>query len=395
MKISFYDPPRLQGKSLKSAIPFHILLKPVGSGCNLKCDYCYYPQHNEQKAAPMLKAMLEPFIKNYIAAQPAYTKEINFVWQGGEPLLAGLDFYKRAIALQQKYAPHGVRIINTLQTNATLLTPSWCRFLKQHDFVIGVSLDGPESIHDQYRHDRRGNSGSYASVIKGIALLQQFDIEFNILTVVHDGVAHLGKEIYLHFVQLGIRYIQFQLLMLEGDAIHQGFTLSANNWGLFLSSVYQQWQASGHIGRVFVMNIEQVYSQYFTQVSSTCVHSERCGTNMMMETQGEIYACDHQANQSHYLGQFNGQQGFSDFVEASISLPFGQNKSRRKECQQCSVKMVCQGGCPAHLNQFGRNQLCEGYFAFFSLVLAPIRQYQRNAQGVQHWRNAFLKNAVA
>ncbi|ELZ5938971.1 anaerobic sulfatase maturase [Providencia vermicola] len=391
MKIAFYDPPVVDKKSVRSAIPFHILLKPVGSGCNLKCDYCYYPQNNEQKAAPMIKDMLEPFIKNYIASQPIYTKEINFVWQGGEPLLAGLDFYKRAMSLQQKYVPQGVRIINTLQTNATLLTPAWCRFFKQHDFIIGVSLDGPEHIHNRYRHDRRGNNGSYLAVLQGIKLLQQFAIEFNILTVVHDGVAHLGKEIYLHLVELGAHYIQFQPLMLEGDAINQGFTLSANNWGQFLSSVYRQWQASAHIGKVFVMNIEQVYSQYFTHVSTSCVHSERCGTNMMMETKGEIYACDHQANKSHYLGKFNGQQGFSEFVTSAISLPFGQNKSRRKECQQCAVKMVCQGGCPAHVNLLGRNQLCEGYFAFFSLVLEPIRQYQRNAQGVQRWRNAMLK----
>lgn len=137
------------------------------------------------------------------------------------------------MSLQQKYVPQGVRIINTLQTNATLLTPAWCRFFKQHDFIIGVSLDGPEHIHNRYRHDRRGNNGSYLAVLQGIKLLQQFAIEFNILTVVHDGVAHLGKEIYLHLVELGAHYIQFQPLMLEGDAINQGFTLSANNWGQF------------------------------------------------------------------------------------------------------------------------------------------------------------------
>lgn len=390
MKIAFYDPPVLQAKPLRSAIPFHILLKPVGAGCNLKCDYCYYPQQEQQKAAPMIKAMLEPFIKNYVASQPAYSKEINFVWQGGEPLLAGLDFYKRAVSLQKKYAPQGVRIINTLQTNATLLTPAWCRFFKQHDFVIGVSLDGPANIHNRYRHDRRGNTGSYDAVINGIHLLQQFDIEFNILTVVHDDVAELGREIYLHFVQLGARYIQFQPLMSEGDAIGQGFTLSADNWGKFLSTVYQQWQQKHHIGKIFVMNIEQVYSQYFTQVSTSCVHSERCGTNMMMETKGEIYACDHQADQSHYLGVFNGESGFSDFVNSSVALPFGQNKSRRKECQQCDVKMVCQGGCPAHVNHSGRNQLCEGYYAFFSKVLEPVRQFPRNALGVQGWRREVL-----
>lgn len=386
MKIAFHDNPPIFTPPTRAVVPFHILLKPVGAGCNLKCDYCYYPEDQLTRPKPMIKDSLEPFIRNYIASQPAYSKEVNFVWQGGEPLLAGLDFYKKAIALQQKYAPKHIKISNSLQTNATLLTPAWCRFLKQHNFIIGVSLDGPKEIHDRYRSDKKGQQGSYDAVLKGIRLLQEFSIEFNILTVVHDSVANQAQTIYDHFVQLGVQFIQFQPLMVEGSALLHHFTLTASNWGQFLSDIYFRWQSQKHIGKVFVMNIEQVYSQYFTHVSQTCVHSERCGTNLIMETQGEIFACDHQMDASHYLGNFSEQAPFSELVSSSISLPFGQNKSTRRECQTCTVKAVCQGGCPAHINSTGKNALCEGYFQFFDAVMTPLRKYERSLHGVQQWQ---------
>lgn len=394
MKITFHNNPPSLSPPSRAAVPFHILLKPVGAGCNLKCDYCYYPEDQLAKPKPMIKEMLEPFIRSYIASQPTYSKEINFVWQGGEPLLAGLDFYKKAIALQQKYAPNHVTISNSLQTNATLLTPAWCRFFKQHHFIIGVSLDGPKDIHDSYRFAKKGRQGSYDEVLKGIRLLQEFGIEFNILTVVHDAVAHQAQRIYDHFIELGIQFIQFQPLMMEGSAIEHHFTLTAHNWGKFLTDIYLHWQSQQHLGKVFVMNIEQVYSQYFTYVSQTCVHSERCGTNLIMETQGEIFACDHQINADHYVGHFSPHTAFSELVENSIALPFGQRKSTRRECQSCSVKAVCQGGCPAHINLAGRNALCEGYFQFFNTVMTPLRKYERNQRGIQQWRRAIMHESA-
>lgn len=386
MKIAFYDSLSSFSPPTRAVVPFHILLKPVGAGCNLKCDYCYYPEDQLPRPKPMIKEMLEPFIRNYIASQPTYSKEINFVWQGGEPLLAGLDFYKKAIDLQQKYAPKHVKISNSLQTNGTLLTPAWCRFLKQHNFIIGVSLDGPKEIHDRYRLDKKGQQGSYNAVLKGIRLLQEFDIEFNILTVVHDAVANQAQTIYEHFIQLGVKFIQFQPLMTEGSALEHQFTLTAPNWGKFLTDIYLHWKSQRHVGNVHVMNIEHVYSQYFTHVSQTCVHSERCGTNLVMEAQGQIFACDHQINSNHHIGNILEQTPLSELVLNSIELPFGQNKSTRRECQSCTVKAVCQGGCPAHINSMGKNKLCEGYFQFFNTVMAPLRKYERSMRGVQQWR---------
>ncbi|WP_426507552.1 anaerobic sulfatase maturase [Serratia proteamaculans] len=371
----------------RASVPFNLLLKPIGAGCNLACNYCYYPQRQGERTQKMDDGLLEDFIRRYIAAQPRYSREINFVWQGGEPLLAGIGFYKRALALQQKYAPPGVRVSNSMQTNGTLLNAAWCRLFKQHDFIIGVSLDGDRQIQDAHRPDKRGDS-SYDDALRGIALLHRHHIDFNLLVVVHDGVVERAQEMYDHFVTLGARYLQFQPLMLEGDAPEAGYGLSAANWGRFMLAIYRRWRGQGHWGKVFVMNIEHVYAQYFTQVSPSCVHAERCGGNLVMEPDGRLYACDHLMDAQHYLGHFSQQTPFADYVSAATSMAFGQVKSLRRECQSCSVKSVCQGGCPAHIGADRYNRLCAGYYAFFSALLEPLRAYPRSPQGAMQWRIA-------
>lgn len=214
----------------RAAAPFHLLVKPIGAGCNLGCRYCYYPQRQQERTRKMDDDLLAEFIRGYIAAQPRYSREINFVWQGGEPLLAGIGFYKRALALQRRYAPPGVRISNSLQTNGTLLNDAWCRLFRQHHFILGVSLDGDREVQDAHRPDKRGGA-SYDAALRGIALLQRHQIDFNLLMVVHDGVADRAEAIYDHAVAIGARYLQFQPLMLEGDAPTAGYGLSAANWG--------------------------------------------------------------------------------------------------------------------------------------------------------------------
>lgn len=375
----------------RASVPFHMLIKPIGAGCNLACNYCYYPQRD--KAQKMDEALLEDFIRHYIASQPRYSREINFVWQGGEPLLAGIGFYKRALALQQKYAPPGVLISNSLQTNGTLLNAAWCRLFKQHQFIIGVSLDGDRQIQDAHRPDKRGNS-SYDAALRGIVLLQQHQIEFNLLVVVHDGVADRAQEMYDHFVALGVRYLQFQPLMLEGDAPAAGYGLSAANWGRFMVAIYRRWRNQRHRGQVFIINIEHVYAQYFTHVSPNCVHSARCGGNMVMEPDGSVYACDHLIDAEHRLGRFDDASQFAGYVDAAIEMDFGKTKSLRRECQSCSVKSVCQGGCPAHIGKDRYNRLCAGYYAFFSEVLAPLHAFARTTQGAMLWRASVLPSQV-
>lgn len=371
----------------RAAVPFHLLVKPIGAGCNLGCHYCYYPQRQDQRSRKMDDGLLEDFIRRYIAAQPGYSREINFVWQGGEPLLAGLGFYKRALALQQKHAPPGVKISNSLQTNGTLLNDAWCRLFKQHQFIIGVSLDGDRQIQDTHRPDKRGG-GSYDDALRGIGLLQRHQIEFNLLVVVHDGVAEQAQAMYDHFVALGARYLQFQPLMLEGDAPAGGYGLSAANWGEFMLAVYRRWRSQRHLGKVFVMNIEHVYAQYFTHVSPSCVHAERCGGNLVMEPDGRLYACDHLIDAQHYLGHVDRRTSFAGHAAAAAEMAFGKTKSLRRECQSCSVKSVCQGGCPAHVGQDRYNRLCAGYYRFFSALLEPLRAYPRSPQGAMQWRAA-------
>ena len=371
----------------RSPVPFHILMKPIGPACNLACRYCYYPQ-DETPVNKLDEARLEQFIRRYIAAQPVGAREINFVWQGGEPLLAGLSFYKKALALQARYAPDGVTISNSLQTNGTLINDAWCRLFREHRFIIGLSLEGSEALQDQHRPDKRGRA-SWPAALRGIGFLHQHQLDFNLLVVVHNEMAAHAAAIYDRLVSLGARYLQFQPLMSEGAALREGYQLSADNWGRFMVGIWRQWQKRCDKGRVFVINIEQAWAQYFTHTSGSCVHSARCGSNLVMEPDGELYACDHLINAEHRLGRLDDMT-LAHAVDASVQLPFGQQKSLRRECQTCAVKMVCQGGCPAHLNAAGNNRLCGGYYRFFSEILAPVRPFSRDLQGLQAWRAAFV-----
>ncbi|WP_410315250.1 radical SAM protein, partial [Klebsiella pneumoniae] len=265
----------------RSPVPFHILMKPIGPACNLACRYCYYPQ-DETSVNKMDDARLEQFIRRYIAAQPAGAREINFVWQGGEPLLAGLSFYKKALALQARYAPDGVTISNSLQTNGTLINDAWCRLFREHGFIIGLSLEGNEALQDYHRPDKRGRS-TWSAALRGIDLLHQHQVDFNLLVVVHNEMAAHAAAIYDRLVSLGARYLQFQPLMSEGAALREGYQLSADNWGRFMVGIWRQWRKRCDRGRVFVINIEQAWAQYFTHTSGSCVHSARCGSNLVME----------------------------------------------------------------------------------------------------------------
>ena len=336
-------------------------------------------------------ARLEQFIRRYIAAQPAGAREINFVWQGGEPLLAGLSFYKKALALQARYAPDGVTISNSLQTNGTLINDAWCRLFREHGFIIGLGLEGNEALQDYHRPDKRGRS-TWSAALRGIDLLHQHQVDFNLLVVVHNEMAAHAAAIYDRLVSLGARYLQFQPLMSEGAALREGYQLSADNWGRFMVGIWRQWRKRCDRGRVFVINIEQAWAQYFTHTSGSCVHSARCGSNLVMESDGQLYACDHLINTEHRLGRLD-EQTLAAAVDASVQLPFGQQKSLRRECQTCSVKMVCQGGCPAHLNAAGNNRLCGGYYRFFSDILAPLRPFSRDLNGLKAWRAAFVGTA--
>ncbi|KKJ18010.1 radical SAM protein, partial [Klebsiella pneumoniae] len=208
-------------------------------------------------------------------------------------------------------------------------------------------------------------------------------VDDHLLVVVHNEMAAHAAAIYDRLVSLGARYLQFQPLMSEGAALREGYQLSADNWGRFMVGIWRQWRKRCDRGRVFVINIEQAWAQYFTHTS---------GSNLVMEPDGQLYACDHLINAEHRLGRLD-EQTLAAAVDASVQLPFGQQKSLRRECQTCSVKMVCQGGCPAHLNAAGNNRLCGGYYRFFSDILAPLRPFSRDLNGLKAWRAAFVGTA--
>ncbi len=373
----------------RSPVPFHILMKPIGPACNLACRYCYYPQ-DETPVNKMDDARLEQFIRRYIAAQPAGARKSTLSGRGraaaGRP-----ELLQKALALQARYAPDGVTISNSLQTNGTLINDAWCRLFREHGFIIGLSLEGNEALQDYHRPDKRGRS-TWSAALRGIDLLHQHQVDFNLLVVVHNEMAAHAAAIYDRLVSLGARYLQFQPLMSEGAALREGYQLSADNWGRFMVGIWRQWRKRCDRGRVFVINIEQAWAQYFTHTSGSCVHSARCGSNLVMEPDGQLYACDHLINAEHRLGRLD-EQTLAAAVDASVQLPFGQQKSLRRECQTCSVKMVCQGGCPAHLNAAGNNRLCGGYYRFFSDILAPVRPFSRDLNGLKAWRAAFVGTA--
>ncbi|MEN3207639.1 radical SAM protein [Klebsiella pneumoniae] len=373
----------------RSPVPFHILMKPIGPACNLACRYCYYPQ-DETPVNKMDDARLEQFIRRYIAAQPAGAREINFVWQGGEPLLAGLSFYKKALALQARYAPDGVTISNSLQTNGTLINDPWCRLFREHGFIIGLSLEGNEALQDYHRPDKRGRS-TWSAALRGIDLLHQHQVDFNLLVVVHNEMAAHAAAIYDRLVSLGARYLQFQPLMSEGAALREGYQLSADNWG-------RLWSASGDsggsaaIGGGCSLSISNRRGRSISLIPAAAACTAPAAAQPVMEPDGQLYACDHLINAEHRLGRLD-EQTLAAAVDASVQLPFGQQKSLRRECQTCSVKMVCQGGCPAHLNAAGNNRLCGGYYRFFSDILAPVRPFSRDLNGLKAWRAAFVGTA--
>ncbi len=372
----------------RSSIPFHILSKAIGSNCNLACRYCYYPQESHPGGRMDIN-LLEKFIREYIEKHPSYSKSINFVWQGGEPLLAGISFYKSVVAFQEKYRPKDVKITNSVQTNGTLITDEWSIFFKEHQFIVGISLDGDATLNDKHRIDKQGR-GSHSKIIQGIKNLLIHQVEFNLLVVVHDEMIGFSKEIYQYLVELGARYIQFQPLTSGGRASNK-YQLSEELWGNFLIDIYTEWRVSDHVGKVFVTNIENSYVQYFMQFSPTCVHSKACGNQLALEVNGNFYACDHLINQEYYLGNLLETDSLVDMLNLSVTMPFGINKSKRMECQTCRVKLLCEGGCPTHIDSHGYNSLCKGYFQFFSVILNEIGEYPRNQEGLLAWQKHLNK----
>ncbi len=372
--------------------PFHIMTKPIGPICNLNCSYCFYlrkekyfPQHHRAADFRMDDATLRTYIRNYIAAQPG--AEVSFAWQGGEPTLLGLDFFKRVVEYQRQFLPPGKRIHNALQTNGTLLNDAWCRFFAEQRFLIGLSLDGPRELHDRYRVTR-GGKPTFDEVMRGLQLLKTHRAEFNTLTVVHRDLAHHPREVYEFLRAQGSGFMQFIPLVervatgtkeLVGPAplkiwVPQSevapWSVEPLQFGLFLSDIFDQW-VRRDVGRVYVQTFDVQLGIWAGQGSGLCVFSETCGNALAMEHTGDVYACDHFVFPQFRLGNIHDTP-LKDLVESPVQRKFGRDKrdTLPAYCRRCDVRFACNGECPK--NRFaitpdgepGLNYLCPGYKHF-------------------------------
>jgi uncharacterized protein len=363
------------------------MLKPRGPICDLDCSYCYYL--SKERLYPgssfhMTDEILEALTRQYIASQPA--PEIVFGWQGGEPTLMGIDFFQRALELQRRYAPEGLRVLNTLQTNGMHLDDDWCRFLKKHGFLVGISIDGPAHLHDTYRRDKGGHP-TFEKVMGGLDLLKRHAVEFNVLTTVHAAnVDHplvvyrfLRDDVGAQFVQL-IPIVErdndtgFQ----EGNKATERSTTS-HRWGQFLIRVFNEW-VHRDVGRVFVQLFDISLAAWVGQRSGLCVFEKTCGGALALEHNGDLYSCDHYVEPSHLLGNVL-EQPLVELVTSPFQHRFGSAKldALPRHCRACEVRFVCNGGCPKNRfvttpdNEPGLNYLCEGYRAFFNHIGPAMR----------------------
>jgi uncharacterized protein len=353
---------------------FHVMLKPRGPVCNLACDYCYYL--SKQSLYPdagflMSDEVLEAFTRQYIGAQNV--PEVTFGWQGGEPLLMGLDFFRRAVALQQANHRPGVRVINALQTNGTLLDDAWCRFLHEHDFLVGLSLDGPREMHDTHRLDKSGKP-SFDRAMAGLAYLKAHKVEFNILTTVHAANAEHPAEVYRFLRdEAGTHFIQFiPIVARDGDGVSPQ-SVTAKQYGDFLIGVFDQW-VRRDVGRVFVQVFDVALAAWTGQRPGLCVLDKTCGNALVLEHNGDLYSCDHFVEPHHRLGNILDTP-LVEMVGSEQQRRFGLGKrdALPEVCRACEVRFVCNGGCPKNRMEAGLNHLCEGYRAFFRHIDEPMR----------------------
>ncbi|MCX5851563.1 MAG: anaerobic sulfatase maturase [Deltaproteobacteria bacterium] len=391
-----------QRKSDSAPQGIHVVAKPIGPLCNLECEYCFYLEKqalfDSGGQYRMSDKVLTAFITSYITAQP--TPAVEFVWQGGEPTLLGIDFFKRVVELQRQFAG-GKMISNSLQTNGTLLDVEWCRFLKKHNFMVGISLDGPKEIHDRYRRDHQGKS-TFDRVMHGLNLLQEYKVDYNVLACVARETAASPLEVYSFLRDAGVEFIQFtpiverlpdaccsQLgLSLAGPSFLgkeepqtevTPWTVIPEEYGDFLIAVYEEW-IRHDVGKVFVMNFEWALNAWIGNPSPVCIHAEQCGRSVVTEHNGDVYACDHCVYPEYRLGNIL-TDNLLQMVGKSIQSGFGITKESAlpRWCGECEVLAACRGGCPKHRftrtwdNEPGLHYLCEGYKKFF----LHIRKYLR------------------
>lgn len=372
------------------ARPMYVMLKPAGSLCNLRCKYCYYLEkdklYKQCKNHVISDELLEKFIKEYIEAQT--TPQVLFTWHGGETLMRPISFYKRALELQRIYG-RGRQIDNCIQTNGTLLNDEWCQFFKENNFLVGVSIDGPQEFHDEYRRTAT-NKPTFVKVMNGINLLNKYGVEWNALAVVNDYNADYPLEFYRFFKQIGCKYIQFSPIvervvkredgltlapgMQGGDTGLADFSITPEQWGNFLCTIFDEW-VHNDVGEYFVQLFDATLANWVGQAPGVCILAEECGHAGVMEFNGDVYSCDHFVYPEHLLGNLHTKT-ITEMMYSEQQNKFAKMKKQMlpQQCKECKFLFACHGECPKnrYLNDkygnYGLNYLCKGYRQFFEHV---------------------------
>ncbi len=380
------------------AKPLYVMLKPAGAHCNLACKYCYYLEKNKLYPTAqrhlMSDEMLEQFTREYIEAQTM--SQVLFTWHGGEPLLRSIDFYRKALSLQQKYAG-GRRIDNVIQTNGTLLTDEWCEFFAQNHWLVGISIDGPQPYHDHYRLTAAGKP-SWQKVMQGIKLLKKHGVEWNAMAVVNAYNVNHPLEFYRFFKENGCQFLQFTPIVERQTRHEDGRTLASladkneiplseasvtpEQWGYFLSAIFDEWVRKD-VGKIFVEIFDCTLANWMGVSPGICAYSKECGHAGVMEHNGDVYSCDHFVFPEYKLGNIR-DHSLIDMLYGEQQQEFSRLKhsSLPRQCKECDMEFACHGECPK--NRFmkdkygdsGLNYLCPGYYHYYQHV-APYMDYMK------------------
>ena len=380
------------------AKPLYVMLKPAGAHCNLACKYCYYLEKNKLYPTAqrhlMSDEMLEQFTREYIEAQTM--NQVLFTWHGGEPLLRSIDFYRKALSLQQKYAG-GRRIDNVIQTNGTLLTDEWCEFFAQNHWLVGISIDGPQPDHDHYRLTAAGKP-SWKKVMQGIKLLKKHGVEWNAMAVVNAYNANHPLEFYRFFKENGCQFLQFTPIVERLTRHEDGRTLASladkdefslseasvapEQWGYFLCAIFDEWVRKD-VGKIFVEIFDCTLANWMGISPGICAYSKECGHAGVMEHNGDVYSCDHFVFPEYKLGNIR-DHSLIDMLYGEQQQEFSRLKhsSLPRQCKECAMEFACHGECPK--NRFmkdkygdsGLNYLCPGYYHYYQHV-APYMDYMK------------------
>ena len=380
------------------AKPLYVMLKPAGAHCNLACKYCYYQEKNKLYPTAqrhlMSDEMLEQFTREYIEAQTM--NQVLFTWHGGEPLLRSIDFYRKALSLQQKYAG-GRCIDNVIQTNGTLLTDEWCEFFAQNHWLVGISIDGPQPDHDHYRLTAAGKP-SWQKVMQGIKLLKKHGVEWNAMAVVNAYNANHPLEFYCFFKENGCQFLQFTPIVERQTRHEDGRTLASladkneiplseasvapEQWGYFLCAIFDEWVRKD-VGKIFVEIFDCTLANWMGISPGICAYSKECGHAGVMEHNGDVYSCDHFVFPEYKLGNIR-DHSLIDMLYGEQQQEFSRLKhsSLPRQCKECDMEFACHGECPK--NRFmkdkygdsGLNYLCPGYYHYYQHV-APYMDYMK------------------